>query len=615
MDLSSWYGREERSDVRIVITVPETVHHDDKRRRCSLDAEQSSGADLRRAAAKARACCSGGTPAHAAHCCSSIAAPQRRRRVLAEVPGHLIVLEHASAYVATRMLSRWSGSAAGSGSSNSSGGGSHSLEIALDDASEAEAADLLLRTMYATADVAAPLRATTRRRLPLWRGAAADLAASSGGGEGGKNGGGDEDNEPAGEPPSQALLLRVLFLADRLQADASAAAAARELAARAPLEWPTVAAAFELPPACAASADAAPLVAAAARELLARLGDLDAAWADPARAAQLRALPFGAIRALLADARTSAASENTAFYTAAAWLGAQRGGGAPDERAALAALIRAPHLTPLFRAGVAARSGWLLEAAPGRALLLLEAGPRDAHAGENQQEPAPPPAWRLPPRPASAAPRALELEWRVPLAALRLALERALAEGGRDAGGSDSSCCGSDAGASSDSDAGAAAAAAAELPSLRMPGRPRPFQGLEFELRLHGRRRANGGATVGVYVFARPPPGVCAGAGCGGGCDGLPSCESTGEGDAAVATAAAAAVTAAVRIDCAHYAREFKRVEFPAAPRGCGGRGHGFADAFGLGAQARWDEGAWRRAGLVAPDGCVRVRALVRDVA
>ena len=48
------------------------------------------------------------------------------------------------------------------------------------------------------------------------------------------------------------------------------------------------------------------------------------------------------------------------FYTADAWLHT-RGGGGPEERAALAACVRAPHLPPRYIAAVAAQSGWFLD--------------------------------------------------------------------------------------------------------------------------------------------------------------------------------------------------------------------------------------------------------------
>ncbi|GBF94424.1 hypothetical protein Rsub_07238 [Raphidocelis subcapitata] len=477
-DFSSWLGNPERSDCVVRISVPRG------------SAEPSSSSKRRCAAA------------------------QRVR----EIPAHLIILQQAE-YVKCRMNPCWSKEEPGV------------FELQLDDESEVEAAELLLRMLYSTADVGAPLRGAA---------AAADGDAP---------------------PPPQATLLRVMLLADRLQAALCATAAAHELAQRPALEWETVLAVYHLPPACADNPALAPLLAAAATGLVERLGDLDAAWLDPARAAELLALPFAAVAALVGDART-AASENTVFYTCDAWL-AQHGGGEPEQQAALAAALRAPHLTPLYLAGVAGASDWLSRHISARELLgaAAFAAAHDVCRQRMLAKPAHPAArraaWREPPRPESPAAKALHIAWNVPVSELQALHERAELEG------------------------------VAHLPSP-----PSVWQGLRWDLRLHAARR-EGGVLVGVYVFAHLPPGCCE----------------------------EAFVSASVKVEAAHLSRGFTVMPFSlGSPSACGlgtSEGRGFADAFGLGAglRAGWDEAAWRAAGLVGERGSVSVRATIRDVA
>jgi hypothetical protein len=357
------------------------------------------------------------------------------------------------------------------------------------------------------------------------------------------------------------------MLADRLQAGLSASAAARELAARPALEWDTAMAAFALPPACADNPAHAPLLAAAAAALQVRLGDLDAAWADERGAARLRSLPFAALSALLSDEGTRAAGENTVFYTACAWLAAH-GGGEPAQREALAAAVRAPHLSPLFAAGVAAQAPWFAAAVPPaelHAAAAFAAAP-DAVRERMLSKPGLPlarrAAWRLSPRPPSAAPRALEIVWAVPLARLRELHEKA---------------------------------AAGEPARAESP--PHVHGGLEWDVRLHAQQRGGGGGSsdssngggiaIGAFVFAHLPPGC----------------------------AAEAVVSANVRVEAGSVVRGFTLMPFGVGAGPGASEGRGFADAFGVGARQEWDEAAWRSAGVVGGDDAVTIKVTIRDVA
>jgi hypothetical protein len=82
------------------------------------------------------------------------------------------------------------------------------------------------------------------------------------------------------------------------------------------------------------------------RMLLAVLGDLEAAWADSQLQKLLLQLPLPAMELLLSSDQLQVAAEDTVLYTAGAYVAAQQ---AQDQRdaakAALAATVRAPHLS------------------------------------------------------------------------------------------------------------------------------------------------------------------------------------------------------------------------------------------------------------------------------
>ena len=414
------------------------------------------------------------------------------------------------------------------------------LDVVLEDEGELEAAELLLQCIYSTADPCRPLRAA-----------------------------------PA------AAALRVLRLAGRLEVAAGVRAAAQVLLERCrggALPWDAVVAAFELPlprggehDAAAAAAAARPLRAAAEAALLAELGDLDLALLDARARERLLALPFEAIRALLSDGRARASSEAAVFYAADAWLAARGNGSgstSAEERAGLAACVRAPRLPLTYLSAVVAASPWYTESVPPEALheAVAFAAARariEALATSAVETPAPRlPAWALPARPASAA-RRLRMDWAVPLTTLRRLHRQAVTEG----------------------DGGSAEAAAPTTWA---------YAGMRWALELQATYeeggRSGGGVTFGLFVTPSPPPLHPASGG-----------------------AAAALVSAKISLD-ARCAR--KKLRAGGVMQLLLGReGRGFSDFFEIGAQpAAWDEGAWRGAGLVGEDGCVHVTATVRDV-
>jgi len=345
----------------------------------------------------------------------------------------------------------------------------------------------------------------------------------------------------------------------------SASAAAQELAARPCLEWETVLCIYSLPPACSENPAFAPLFVAAAAALQQQLGDLDAAWLDAAAAERLRTLlPFAALVALLADDRTRVATENTVVYTACAWL-AQHGGGTPEQQDALADAIRIPHVTPLYLAGVTAQCGWVTRSIRPHELHLASAfaaapeGVQDRMLRNQSMPFSNREAWQLPKRPASGAPKDLEIIWEVPLAQLQSLHEQARS----------------------------GAVARAESPV-------HVFEGLEWDLRLHAQLKPSPGSyggsrgvMIGLYAFAHPPPG----------------CKEV------------AMVSAHVKVEVGRLARGFSLMPFALGSGPGASEGRGFADVFGLGVREAWDEAAWRGAGLVGEGGRVRVGVVIREVA
>ncbi|KAI8466820.1 MAG: hypothetical protein J3K34DRAFT_524228 [Monoraphidium minutum] len=570
LDPSTWCGGEARADVRLRVVVsggskPRAAAaagdggggsgSSKKKRRAAAEApsdadDEAEGEERPGARGGAGEAAAGALGAGGDAPAAGADAEAAGRRVVEEMPGHAALLREASGWARSVL---------------SSCPGRSELDVVVEDEHQAAAAGLLLRCIYSGGDPAAPLE-----------GAGTDM------------------------------LLQVLRLASRLQVPAAARAASHALLLNAAasstgrLPWEAVTAAFELqadlagasaapPPAgapaeAAADPDAAPAPAAAAaaaaataaaswdlreaaREALLRdLGDLDLAWLDAKLRERLLALPFEAVRTLLSDGRTRAASEATVFYTADAWLHARRGGrGAPKaQAAALARCVRVAHLPLGYLTGVAAQAPWFTRAV-GAAELLQSIAYRLAagRVGELSEGPAvaaPPPrdaSWLLPPRRRSRAAR-LAMEWDVPLALLKR-LHKAAARQGP----------------------GGTAEAAAP--------RRWAYRGLAWALEIMAEADEDGAVTYGLYVTPSPPP-------------------MAGDAD----PAAAAVVEASVTLDARCALRKLRcgcRMQLLV---GCEGRG--FEDMFEMGARATWDEAAWRRAGLVGEDGCVRVTATVKDV-
>jgi hypothetical protein len=367
------------------------------------------------------------------------------------------------------------------------------------------------------------------------------------------------------------MHTQVLLLADRLRAERALSAAVNVLIATAGagtadvLDWDTVHALYTLPLAVAKSKALKPLRRAAAVALQHRLGDLDAAWLDAARRAQLLALPFEAVRQLVRDERTRVSSENTVVYTIAAWIDAAGGDGCGAmQRAALAKHVRAPHLSSLYCATAGSRllTSWLPDISGADvhfAALFQEVDDGSMLQTRLLRAKGLPlarrSAWRLLPRPPSSVTEA-NVEWRLPLSEMRQLYERA-------------------------------AAAAAGSNPIEARSEAVVFQGCVWDARVRP-RKGKAGVVLDAHLHLRLPPG------CG----------------------AASVLTALVGVeprpqladDAVTPPLRFTTWVFEAGSR------QGRADAFGLGELKEWDEVVWRNKGLLGLDGRVGLRYTIKSV-
>jgi len=212
VDLAPFFGSESASDVRVCITCPFTA---------TTDTRPASPAQKRVDLAPSAATdvgSGGGAPAAAADAPAGDAehnSPrhQQQRRTVREIPGHRLLLQAASEWAHCALADNWreeaepvSVNSLGSGASNqvlfrcsrwrpgirthlhndalttnptqtpsppthpihplhTTQGAPPTLEIRCDCESEAAAAELLLRTMYHTADLTAPLRGASQAML------------------------------------------------------------------------------------------------------------------------------------------------------------------------------------------------------------------------------------------------------------------------------------------------------------------------------------------------------------------------------------------------------------------------------------------------------------------
>jgi hypothetical protein len=197
-----------------------------------------------------------------------------------------------------------------------------------------------------------------------------------------------------------------------------------------PLE--TAAAVFELPEACLGLPAFMPVQQTAASKLQQQLGDLEVVWGDEDKQQALLALPLGALLQLLKDDRTAVASEDTAVYTAAAWLAAHEG--AAVSASQLLGVLRLPWCTATYLSATRVRNdltSWGLSLPEvcdlGAMAGLPDSGRRSWARSVYPRRTA----WHLARRPASAVAQ-LEVDAQLSLSELQVMYGEATAA---DAGG------------------------------------------------------------------------------------------------------------------------------------------------------------------------------------
>jgi hypothetical protein len=227
------------------------------------------------------------------------------------------------------------------------------------------------------------------------------------------------------------------------------------------------------------------------RLLLAELGDLEAAWADADLQQMLLALPLPALQLLLSSDQLQVASEDTVLYTAQQHvdsLGARLRGRPvaalkAAARAALAPLVRAPHLSSLAlwcTVGAADTSNKGLLRGYAEQLKRLQSLQRVAPAAEKLAVAVdrfvqdPPASWRLGPREhTQLLADGVKLQWRLPIVQLRQACRDSYSTG--------------------------------QLVSIDSPCSTPPLCGLACVLSFKCKQR-NGGTIVGLFTEPKNMP-------------------------------------------------------------------------------------------------------------
>lgn len=206
------------------------------------------------------------------------------------------------------------------------------------------------------------------------------------------------------EDATQGLLVHTLQLADMFQVPDCATACLDALLSMplTSLQWETVHQVLSLPTSQVTSGQFQPLVGKCVDRLQGDFGDLEAVFKCQQLHERFVALPLQAVKLLLEDERTMAASENTALAAVHSWM-SQQGFVGGDERQHLAAAIRVPQLEPLFLATVVPKMAWFAEILGTTGLAVAMAAARgmfDPHAAQvlSEQCPGMPKVWMLGPR-------------------------------------------------------------------------------------------------------------------------------------------------------------------------------------------------------------------------
>jgi hypothetical protein len=221
-------------------------------------------------------------------------------------------------------------------------------------------------------------------------------------------------------------LMQLVALAECYGVGKVVTAAAKQLQQLSVETMPlgTAAAVFEMPEACLGLEAFKGVQATAVDKLQQELGDLEVVWGDKGKQQALLGLPYGALRQLLGDERTQVASEDTAVYTARRWLQENLHPDCQQQRQQqLLGVLRLPHCTPTYLAGVVAPAASLLRAAglteaEALGLCTLPAPGSEQRTWRLKNVFGDRAAWQLPSRPASSV-KVLHVQWQLPLAELQ----------------------------------------------------------------------------------------------------------------------------------------------------------------------------------------------------
>lgn len=231
---------------------------------------------------------------------------------------------------------------------------------------------------------------------------------------------------------NQQQLLQLLLLADRFEVPKVQVAVFKMLNLRSlfPLEWDTVVALLDLPSSTSSleHPSCKEVIAAAEKELLLKLGDLEAVWADEELYNMLLQLPHAVLLQLLQHEQTQVANEATVVYTILQWWHKQPETYKDQHVEQLKQLmqqIRMQHLSQLYICTLMMRDEIVLSCLSKDELAIASLCTDSQHRKALQDAGCPElkqyTAWTADKRPDSKTQP--EIRWNLPLSELRSAVE------------------------------------------------------------------------------------------------------------------------------------------------------------------------------------------------
>lgn len=231
---------------------------------------------------------------------------------------------------------------------------------------------------------------------------------------------------------SQQQLLQLLLLADRFEVPKVQVAVFEMLNLRSlfPLEWEIVVALLDLPSSISSFVHPSckEVVAAAEKELLLKLGDLEAVWADEELYNMLLQLPHAVLLQLLQHKQTQVANEATVVYTILQWWDKQQQAYQDQHVEQLKQLmqqVRMQHLSQLYICTVMLRNETVLSCFSKDELAIASLCTDSQHRKALHDAGCPElkqcTAWTAEKRPDSKTQP--EIRWNLPLSELRSVVE------------------------------------------------------------------------------------------------------------------------------------------------------------------------------------------------